>query len=236
MEKINVRNIYIELLNKIKNVQGVDKDYVDDLIELVDDEITSLDSDINAITSVIPESASVSNQLATAEDIPDVTQIELDLQTLTASVSAIDLLIPSGASSSNQLATANDIPPVKSGDLTYGLTTDYKEYNGDYDGTIAFINERVTVNTSGWSGSPDASGYYTKAVNMSSLLTLGWRPIVSIIGSTDDVKETAAQSAAYNLIDIFNFTNSGSHTVLTLKTKTIPTETFYINVQGLWFA
>ena len=70
MEKINVRNIYIELLNKIKNVQGVDKDYVDGLIELVDNEITSLDSDINAITSVIPETASVSNQLATVDDLP----------------------------------------------------------------------------------------------------------------------------------------------------------------------
>ena len=70
MEKINIRNMYIDLLNKIKGVEGVDQEYVDNLIEVVDQEITALDSDINAILSVIPEEASATNQLITADDIP----------------------------------------------------------------------------------------------------------------------------------------------------------------------
>lgn len=70
MDKINLRNVYIELLNKIKNVEGVDKDYVDDLIDVVDQHLTALDTDLSAITSVIPESASVTNPLVTEDDIP----------------------------------------------------------------------------------------------------------------------------------------------------------------------
>lgn len=72
MEKINIRNLYIELLNKIRNVEGVDKDYVDGLIEIVDREITSLDSDINAIISVIPEEASATDPLVITSDLAAV--------------------------------------------------------------------------------------------------------------------------------------------------------------------
>lgn len=70
MDKINLRNVYIELLNKIKNVEGVDKDYVDDLIDVVDQHLTALDTDLSAITNVIPESASITNPLVTEDDIP----------------------------------------------------------------------------------------------------------------------------------------------------------------------
>ena len=69
-KNINIRNLYIDLLNKIKNVEGVDKDYVDGLIEVIDYHLTALDTDLSAIESVIPESASVSNPLATEDDIP----------------------------------------------------------------------------------------------------------------------------------------------------------------------
>ena len=174
MEKINVRNIYIELLNKIKNVQGVDKDYVDGLIELVDNEITALDSDINAITSVIPESASVSNQLATVNDIPDVTQIELDLETLTASVSAIDLLIPSGASSSNQLATVNDIPAIPT-----VINPVYLEFTVD-----------------SWTL---VSGTYRAGFQIQGVLNYTL-PHFLFIRPLSEASETAAEKAAFDLI------------------------------------
>lgn len=177
MEKINVRNIYIELLNKIKNVQGVDKDYVDGLIELVDDEITALDSDINAITSVIPDTASVTNQLATAEDIPDVTQIELDLQALTASVSAIDLLIPSGASSSNQLVTVADLPVVPQ--------------------VINPVYVEFTVNSSSWFIS-DNIYYWTGVINEVLNYTI---PCFGFIRPLFQSTETEAEKAAFNLIN-----------------------------------
>lgn len=106
---INIRNIYIELLNKIKNVEGVDKDYVDDLMEVVDLHLNALDQDLSAITNVIPEEATVTNKLVPESEIQD---IELDIETISASVSAITLdvsginaVIPSGATSSNKLVT-----------------------------------------------------------------------------------------------------------------------------------
>lgn len=69
-KNINIRNLYIDLLNKIKNVEGVDKDYVDGLIQVIDYHLTALDTDLSAIESVIPDEASISNPLITAEDIP----------------------------------------------------------------------------------------------------------------------------------------------------------------------
>ena len=246
MEKINVRNIYIELLNKIKNVQGVDKDYVDGLIELVDDEITSLDSDINAITSVIPETASVSNQLATADDIPDVTQIELDLQTLTASVSAIDLLIPSGASSSNQLATADDIPAAYAGSSTAGgaansvkgtLTVDDADYNtytynGSHNINLHFRALHCEIPSTGWSNTTDADGYYTNQIITDTINAYN-TPLVSCCGEFRDTVPTSAQKAAFNLCDVFVFQDSTQSNRMTAKAKVKPTTTFYVCIHGV---
>ena len=206
MEKINVRNIYIELLNKIKNVQGVDKDYVDGLIELVDNEITSLDSDINAITSVIPETASVSNQLATAEDIPDVTQIELDLQTLTASVSAIDLLIPSGASSSNQLATAEDIPVIPT--------------------IINPVYIEFTLDSSNWML---ISGKYHQGYTIYPNIIESIPPFVFIVPMSGN-EATAEENAAFNLIKYTDFSRPFGSSHIEIVAGSEPATTFKIGV------
>lgn len=113
MDKINIRNIYIDLLNKIKKVEGVDKDYVDNLIEVVDLHLTALDQDLSAINNVIPEDASVTNQLVSESDLEPIT---LDIQTLSSTVSGIGIdvsginaVIPSSATSSNKLATHDDL-------------------------------------------------------------------------------------------------------------------------------
>ena len=72
MEKINVRNVYIDLLNKIKNVEGVDKDYVDGLVDVIDQQLTSIESDLNALISIIPEEASVTDPLVIDSDLAAV--------------------------------------------------------------------------------------------------------------------------------------------------------------------
>ena len=69
MEKINVRNVYIDLLNKIKNVEGVDKIYVDNLVDVIDQQLTSIESDLNALISVIPEGASATDPLVIDSDL-----------------------------------------------------------------------------------------------------------------------------------------------------------------------
>lgn len=142
MEKINIRNLYIDLLNKIKKVEGVDKDYVDDLIEVIDLHLSALDQDLSAITNVIPEGASVSNQLVPESDLEPIT---LDIQTLSSTVSGIGIdvsgiqaVIPSSASSSNKLATNSELStPVKEEIATDPDEWVYNSNNGYYEQTVS---------------------------------------------------------------------------------------------------
>ena len=71
-EHVNIRNIYIDLLNKIKNVEGVDKDYVDGLVALIDQHLIALDQDFNALISVIPEEASLTDPLVITSQLSPV--------------------------------------------------------------------------------------------------------------------------------------------------------------------
>ena len=142
MEKINIRNLYIDLLNKIKKVEGVDKDYVDDLIEVIDLHLSALDQDLSAITNVIPEDASVSNQLVPESDLEPIT---LDIQTLSSTVSGIGIdvsgiqaVIPSIASSSNKLATSSELStPVKEEIATDPDEWLYNSNTGYYEQTVS---------------------------------------------------------------------------------------------------
>ena len=145
MEKINIRNLYIDLLNKIKMVEGVDKDYVDDLIEVIDLHLSTLDQDLSAITNVIPEDASVSNPLVPESDLEPIT---LDIQTLSSTVSGISIdvsgiqaVIPSSASSSNKLATSSELStPVKEEIATDPDDWVYNSNNGYYEQTVSLNN------------------------------------------------------------------------------------------------
>lgn len=69
MAKINIRNLYIDLLNKIKQSEGASKEYVDGQVAVIDQHLSTIDGDITAINSVIPETASATNQLITGDDI-----------------------------------------------------------------------------------------------------------------------------------------------------------------------
>ena len=67
---INVRNVYIELLNKMKAIEGVDIEYIDKLVQLLYDDINLIDIDVKNIKDLIPEDATTENQLATMSDLP----------------------------------------------------------------------------------------------------------------------------------------------------------------------
>ena len=67
---INVRNVYIELLNKMKAIEGVDIEYIDKLVQLLYDDINLIDIDVKNIKDLIPEDATTTNQLATMSDLP----------------------------------------------------------------------------------------------------------------------------------------------------------------------
>ena len=68
--RINVRNVYIELLNKMKAIEGVDIEYIDHLVQLLYDDINLIDIDVEVIKALIPNTATTSNMLATMSDLP----------------------------------------------------------------------------------------------------------------------------------------------------------------------
>lgn len=68
--KLNVRNIYIDLLEKMKALDAVDQAYIDHLISLVRQDIGLIDSEVTAIEALIPEGATAENKLATNADLP----------------------------------------------------------------------------------------------------------------------------------------------------------------------
>ena len=215
MEKINVRNIYIELLNKIKNVQGVDKDYVDGLIELVDNEITALDSDINAITSVIPETASVSNQLATAEDIP-AAQVNSDWNADSGIAQILNKpTIPAAQVNSNWNATSGVAEILNK-------PTIYKPYYNTF-----------SILSTDWGSSP-VSGYYRCGFYLANDDFLVDVPafVYCVPSSSSAIGPTAAENAAFNLVDKFDFYLSQGHPYLELYAATKPTDNFRFGVSG----
>ena len=114
-------------------------------------------SDIDAIKAVIPSSASTSNKLATASDIPDITgKADLVTSATSGDFAGLDAngnltdsgisadIVPSGASSSNKLATASDIPSLTNyveKSQTAGLlkndgTVDTTQYVSDISGKV----------------------------------------------------------------------------------------------------
>lgn len=94
---------------------------------------------------------------------------------------------------------------------------------------------RATIPSTGWSSTTDASGYYTNTVTLSQNINTSFRPLISLIGSTNNTEATDAQKAAYNLCSVYNFPDSANATTMTVKAKTRPTETFYVTVEGLYF-
>lgn len=66
----NIPNIYVDLIHKIKQIEGVDIEYIDRLVELLYQDINRVDNAVGSILDLIPDDASTDNQLATDADIP----------------------------------------------------------------------------------------------------------------------------------------------------------------------
>ena len=182
MEKINIRNLYIELLNKIRNVQGVDKDYVDGLIEIVDREITSLDSDINAIISVIPEAASVTDPLVITSDLASVafsgSYNDLDNKpTIPAAQVNSDWNADSGVA---QILNKPTIPAAQ-------VNSDWNADSG-----VAQILNKPTIPAAQVNSDWNANSGVAQILNKPSLAT------VATSGSYNDLIDKPVTSSAFN--------------------------------------
>lgn len=245
-QKYNIPNLYVDLIRKIKQIEGIDIEYIDRLVEILYNDINLIGNAVDSIMSYIPSGTSNENQLVNDSGLAN---IELDLETLTASVSHIDMCMPDTASSSNKLATANDIPATYAGSSTAGgaansvkgtLTTedaDYNTYtyNGSHNLNIHFRALHCTIPSTGWSNTTDADGYYTNQIVTDTINAYN-TPLVSCCGEFRDTLPTSAQKAAFNLCDVFVFQDSTQSNRMTVKAKVKPTTTFYVCIHGIAIA
>lgn len=92
---------------------------------------------------------------------------------------------------------------------------------------------RVTVTASNWS-STATSGYYTYALTLPYPINTYKEFSMGLTGSADGTDPTAAESAAYSLVNYFDANDGTGVTSATLRAKTKPTTTFYIMISGYY--
>lgn len=136
--KINVRNVYIELLNKMKAIEGVDIEYIDRLVALLYEDINFIGNAVDEIMKLIPSGAS-----------------ETDKLVIQSVVTAIQALIPDTATTTNKLATMSDLPAAQ-------VNSDWNAASG----VAQILNKPrlpyqivVTIQASSWSYSPTSQAY-----------------------------------------------------------------------------
>lgn len=106
-----------------------------------------------------------------------------------------------------------------------------------YDATsLTFPNERFTISASGWS-STQTGGYYTYTLNTGNTKYNTYCPVfMDKTGVNDSTDPTAAENAAYALVDKFDMADGTGVNSFTLYAKTKPTTTFYIKLSGQYMA
>lgn len=106
-----------------------------------------------------------------------------------------------------------------------------------YDATsLTFPNERFTITASSWS-STQTGGYYTYTLNTGTTKYNTYCPVfMDKTGVNDSTDPTAAEAAAYALVDKFDMADGTGVNSFTLYAKTKPTTTFYIKLSGQYMA
>ena len=139
--KLNVRNIYIDLLNKMKELDAVDQAYIDHLVALVRVDMGLMDDDIEAIEAVIPSGASASNKLVTSSSLPHI--VSHDFEVLSDGFSQ-------WGGSGLRISASIDIVISNLGDLTTkkvfisaGITTQYPGFPMIFSITADTVSVRL---------------------------------------------------------------------------------------------
>lgn len=229
MEKINIRNMYIDLLNKIRNVEGVDKDYVDGLIEVVDQEITALDSDINALISVIPEEASATNPLVVTDDLAAVafsgSYNDLDnTPTIPAAQVNSDWNASSGVA---EILNKPTIPAAQ-------VNSDWNASSGvaqilNKPTIVNTVQSIITLTTSGWTL---VDGRYRQQFTMSADINANMRCLISLMPDSGTWQPLDSQIAAYNRLVYCGIDKVGSNNILYVISDILPTVEYRLMIQA----
>ena len=132
--KVSAAQVYIELSDRIEKIEGGG---------VTPSDRQKLDA--------IPASASSSNPVALASQIPDVTGLTQRVATAEGEIDDIQAIIPSGASSSNKLATIDD-----TGDTKYSLKIGISgseqliSFNGSLPDQLIFVCVSLTIFSGAW--------------------------------------------------------------------------------------
>ena len=133
----------------------------------------------------------------------------------------------SGASTLSALTDTSITSPSNGQILGYNGTTGKWE-NQAVSGGEAAKKVRYTINSSNWSSTADASGYYTYTITLSSQRFSTDTPInVYQAGSTDTTFPTATEETMYSYVKRAELVNTSS---VKLYASTKPTSTFYVYI------
>ncbi len=127
---------------------------------------------------------------------------------------------------------AQDITTANKLNVYDGNGNKVAEFNGSATVNIYHRSKIASVPSTGWSSVVDANGYYTQYINLMDDYNTYDTPDIYLCGSTNDTKATAAEQAAWSLIDRVWMADSTATHTLVLYAKTKPTTTFYIRVKG----
>ena len=110
-------------------------------------------------------------------------------------------------------------------------------YNGSSIKKLYFVKTKVNIYSGSWSSSANSDGYYTYNIsNPTFRLETTYQPNIYCVGQSASIRPTAAQIAAYRNICEPNGYVDCTSASMTLYAKTKPTTTFYIVVEGMYFA
>ena len=223
MDKINIRNMYIDLLNKIRNVEGVDKDYVDSLVDLIDQHLTALDSDINAITSVIPEEASLTNPLVVTEDLASVA--------FSGSYNDLDdkPTIPAAQVNSDWNASSGVAQILNKPALAAVATSG--SYN-DLSNVPTIVNTLqiiITLTTSGWTL---VDGRYRQQFTVNPNINANMMCLVALMPDAGTWQPLDSQIAAYNRLVYCGIDKVGNDNILYVISDILPTVEYRLMVHA----
>lgn len=158
----------------------------------------------------------------------EVLFLSMDMANLEATIVNIAGVSGGGASALTDLTDTNITSPTDGQVLTFNSVTG-KWGNQNPSGGNSMSKTRYTINSSSWSASANASGYYTYSLTLTTLLSTSYAPNVYISGASDSAFSTDTEKTQFSYLNECNLSASDT---LVLYAKTKPTSTFYIYVEG----
>lgn len=134
--KVSAGQVYVELSDRISKIEGGGGGVTPSDRQKLD---------------AIPASASSSNPVALAANVPDITDLTQRVTAVEGDINDIQGLIPSGASSSNKLATIDD-----TGKTTYSLKIGISgaeqliSFDGRLPDQLTFVCVALTIGSNSW--------------------------------------------------------------------------------------